>query len=190
MLRFNELGKIECEYTSQQEAGQRPREHPQTLTTLVKTGANLDKGDVQQPLVVGEAEEILEAEVAIETTALVPQVVLDRRVQEEVGLDRGVLKGNHPKWTVRMPASTVAKMDTRYASVSKIQTTNASTVGNLDTLHAIAMSVRNLEDAAEADGDLGKVAVEDEDVVLFEGGKVERMWGKQNLPRKKIPLRQ
>ncbi len=159
----------------------------------MKTGANLDKGDVQQPLVVGEAEEMFEAKVAVETTALVPQVVPDRRVQEEVGLDSGALKGNRPKWTVRMLASTVAEMDTRYANVLKIQTTNASTAGNLVISHESVMSVKNPEDVAEADGDLGEVAVEDEDVDLFEGGKVDKvakMWERQNLPRKKTPLRQ
>ncbi len=157
-------------------------------------GANLDQGDVQQPLAVGEAEEMFEAEVAVETTVLVPQVVPDRRVQEEIGVDPGVLKRNHPKWKVRTLASTVAKMDTNDVTVSKIQTINVSTVGNLDTSHEIATSVRNLEDEAKADGDLGEVAVEDEDVVLFGGEKVEkveRMREREpslNLPRKKIPL--
>ncbi len=54
--------------------------------------ANLDQGDVQQPLAVVEAEEMFEAEVAVETTALVPQVMPDHRVQEEVDLDPGSSK--------------------------------------------------------------------------------------------------
>ncbi len=91
-----------------------------------------------------------------------------------------------------MPASTVAKMDTRYAIVSKILTTNVSTADNLDTLHEIAMSAKNLEDEAEAEANLGEVVAEDEDVALFREReeKVKIMWERQLcliLPRKKIP---
>ncbi len=196
MLLFNELLKIGCADTSQQEkllANLLSKRHLQILTRLPKMHASLDQGDVQQPLVVEEAEveEILKAEVATETTALVPQVVQDHRVQEEADLDPDALKRIHPKWKVKMPVSTVAKMDTRFATVSKIQTTNASIVDNLDPLHEIA--VKNLEDEVEAEANLGEVVAEDKNVALFEEGeeKVQVMWERElcsNLPRKKIPL--
>ncbi len=160
-------------------------------------GASHILGDVHQPLAVGEAEaeETLEAEVVIETTARVPWVTPDHRVQVEVELDPKVLKRICLKWKAKTLASTVAKMDTKYVTVSKILTTNASTADNLDTSHEIAMSVKNLKDEAEAEADLGKAAAEDEDVALFREGevvKVEIIWERQlclTLPRKKILLR-
>ncbi len=203
MLLFKELQRIGCKDTSQQEkplAKYLSKQHPQTLVTLVKmnslvkTNANLDQGDVQQPLAVGEAEVMFEAEVAIETTAMVPWVIKDQQAQvwEKVLLNPGVLKESHLLWKVRMPVSTVVKMDTRFVIVSKILITYASIADNLDTSHGIA--VKNLKHEAEAEIDLGEVAVEDKDVALFGEGeeKMRIIWERQlspTLPRKKIPLR-
>ncbi len=84
MLLFNELPKIGCADTSQQEkllANSLSKRRLHTRRRLLKMHASLDLGDVQQPLVVGEAEaeEIHMAEVVVETTVQVPRVVRDYR---------------------------------------------------------------------------------------------------------------
>ncbi len=195
-LLFNELPKIGCTDTSQQEkllANSLSKRRLQILKKLLKMRASLDQGDDRQPLVVGEAEaeEIFVAEVVVKTTVLVPQVAPDHRVQVED--DPELLQRIYPRWPAKALVGTVVKMGTKYAIATSILTINVSCVDSLGTSHEIAMVLKRLEDEAEVEADLGVVVAEDEDVALFEEGEVvkaimleKELW--LNHLSKKIPL--